>query len=128
MMDVMPGMRTVDMFRSKNTGTYEGFSADFSGAGFAWMQFKARVVTPQAFDGWVSHVQGSPDHLSYADFERLAKTTINIGAKPSYFSAVQTGLFVHVYDDVRQGQVFPVPEDLTEKMSANVTNDSKAAN
>ena len=47
MMDVMPGMQTVDMFRAKNTGTYKGFSADFSGAGFAWMQFAARVVTPQ---------------------------------------------------------------------------------
>lgn len=122
MMDVMPGMQTADMFRGKNTGTYEGFSADFSGAGFAWMQFKTRVVTPHEFDGWVSHVQASPDHLSDATFERLAQTTINIGAKPSYFSAVQTGLFTHLFAEVRQGKVYPVPENLTETMSASAAD------
>ena len=52
-------------------------------------------------------------------FERLAQTTINIGAKPSYFSAVQDGLFAHVYDEVRNGKVYPVPDNLTETMTAN---------
>jgi cytochrome o ubiquinol oxidase subunit II len=122
MMDIMPGMRTVDTFRSKDLRNYEGFSADFSGAGFAWMQFATRVVTPQDFNGWVSSVQASPNHMSYADFERLARTTINIGAKPSYFSSVEPGLFAHVYDEVRQGKVYPVPDDLTETMSANAAN------
>jgi cytochrome o ubiquinol oxidase subunit 2 len=119
MMDVMPGMRTVDMFKAKDTGTYQGFSADFSGAGFSWMQFAARVVTPNDYAAWVSSVQASPEHLSYAAFERLAQPTINIGAKPAYFSAVQPGLFAHVYDEVRNGKVYPVPADLTETMAAN---------
>ena len=122
MMDVMPGMQTDDTFRAKNTGTYKGFSADFSGAGFAWMQFAARVVTPHDYAAWVSSVEASPDHLSYAEFERLAQTTINIGAKPSYFSAVQDGLLAHVYDEVRNGKVYPVPANLTETMTANTTN------
>jgi cytochrome o ubiquinol oxidase subunit 2 len=121
MMDVMPGMRTVDMFKAKNTGAYKGFSADFSGAGFSWMQFAARVVTPHDYAAWVSSVQASPDHLSYDEFERRAQPTINIGAKPAYFSAVQAGLFAHVYDEVRNGKVYPVPADLTETM-ANAKN------
>jgi len=130
MMDVMPGMRTGDMFRAKILGNYEGFSADFSGAGFAWMQFATRVVAPKDFSAWVSSVQASPNHMSYVDFERLAKTTINIGAKPSYFSSVEPGLFAHVYDDVRQGKVYPVPDDLTETMSttaADQQHSSKAS-
>jgi cytochrome o ubiquinol oxidase subunit II len=122
MMDVMPGMRTVDIFRGKNLGTYEGFSADFSGAGFAWMQFATHVVAQNDFASWVSSVQAAPKHLSYADFQTLAKTTINIGAKPSYFSSADAGLFAHVYDDVRQGKVYPVPDNLTETMSATTAD------
>ncbi len=115
MMDVMPGMRTMDGFRVDNPGQYEGFSADFSGDGFSWMQFSTRIVSKSDFDTWVKRTQASPDHLDYARFQQIAKPTINEGAKPAYFSGVPANLFAQVYDATRDGVDYPVPEDIQTK-------------
>ena len=122
MIDVMPGMQTQDAFSSSSRGTYEGFSADFSGAGFAWMQFSTRVMTGDQFNSWVAGVQagkGLPNHgaLSYAMFQKLAHPTLNIGAKPGYFSSADLDVFNHTIADAMQGVTYPVPADLTEKMA-----------
>jgi cytochrome o ubiquinol oxidase subunit 2 len=115
MIDVMPGMRTVDSFRVDAPGQYEGFSADFSGAGFSWMQFSTRILPRADFDSWVARTQASTDHLTYARFQRLARPTINQGAKPHYFSAVPADLFTQVYNAARAGVDYPVPADVQSK-------------
>jgi cytochrome o ubiquinol oxidase subunit 2 len=112
MIDVMPGMRTMDAFQVNHPGDYEGFSADFSGAGFSWMQFSTRIVPPADFDKWVAQTQASPQQLSYTQFTKLAVPTVNVGAKPEYFSHVAPGLFDSVYTAAQQGVVYPVPEDV----------------
>ena len=122
MIDVMPGMQTQDVFSSDGPGNYEGFSADFSGAGFAWMQFSTRVMSEDQFNGWVTSVkagQAAPNHgaLSYSAFQKLAHPTLNIGAKPGYFATVDADLFDHTVADAMQGVTYPVPADLTEKMA-----------
>jgi cytochrome o ubiquinol oxidase subunit 2 len=122
MIDVMPSMQTQDAFRADVLGTYTGFSADFSGAGFAWMQFATHVVTNEQFAGWVTRVQQgqvAPDHgrLTEALFQQLAHPTLNIGAEPRYFSGVDPMVFDNTMMAARQGVVYPVPGDLTEKMA-----------
>jgi cytochrome o ubiquinol oxidase subunit 2 len=122
MIDVMPGMQTQCAFSSYGPGNFTGFSADFSGAGFAWMQFSTRVMSKNQFNGWVSSVQAGqamPNHtaLTYAVFQKLAHPTINIDAKPGYFSTVEPNVFNHAVMDAMQGVVYPVPDDLTEKMA-----------
>jgi cytochrome o ubiquinol oxidase subunit 2 len=122
MIDVMPGMQTQDAFSSYGPGTFTGFSADFSGAGFAWMQFSTRVMSGDQFSSWVASVQAGQAQpargtLSYAVFQKLAHPTLNIGAKPSYFASVDPSVFNHAYQDAMAGLVYPVPEDLTEKMA-----------
>jgi cytochrome o ubiquinol oxidase subunit 2 len=122
MIDVMPGMQTQCAFSSYGPGDYTGFSADFSGAGFAWMQFATRVVSGDQFNSWVSSVkagQALPNHsdLTYALFQRLAHPTINIGAKPAYFATVEPDVFNRTVMDAMQGVTYPVPADLTEKMA-----------
>lgn len=112
MIDVMPGMRTMDGFQVNHTGTYEGYSANFSGEGFSWMQFATRIMKPDAFDAWVKQTQQAPAQLSYAVFQRVAQPTVNVGAKPYYFSHVDPNLFRQVYDDARNGVVYMVPENL----------------
>jgi cytochrome o ubiquinol oxidase subunit II len=124
MIDVMPGMQTQDAFSSDSPGTYEGFSADFSGAGFAWMQFSTRVLSGDQFNRWVASVQAgqAPSNrsaLSYALFQKLAHPTLNIGAKPGYFATVDPAVFNHAVADALQGVTYPVPADLTEKMAPN---------
>jgi cytochrome o ubiquinol oxidase subunit 2 len=122
MIDVMPGMQTRDVFSSYGPGNYTGFSADFSGAGFAWMQFSTRVMSGGQFSSWIASVQAgqaAPNHgtLTYAVFQKLAHPTLNIGAKPAYFSAVDPNVFNHTVADAMDGVTYPVPADLTEKMA-----------
>jgi cytochrome o ubiquinol oxidase subunit 2 len=122
MIDVMPGMQTRDVFSSDALGTFTGFSADFSGAGFAWMQFATHVVSEGQFTDWVAQVragQALPARggLSYALFQKLAHPTLNIGARPSYFAKVDPQLFDDARTAAMQGVVYPVPGDLTEKMA-----------
>jgi cytochrome o ubiquinol oxidase subunit 2 len=117
MIDVMPGMRTKDAFEVDQPGTFEGFSTDFSGAGFSWMQFSTRVVAPADFAAWVKATQASPNQLTYAAFQTLAQPTVNVGAKPAYFSAPDQGLFMDVYNAAQQGVVYPVPDSLTKSVS-----------
>jgi len=112
MIDVMPGMRTMDGFQVNHPGHYEGFSADFSGAGFSWMQFSTRILAKPDFDKWVAATQGSPNQLSYAAFTKLAEPTVNVGAKPAYFSHADAGLLMQVYNAARAGTVYAIPEQL----------------
>jgi cytochrome o ubiquinol oxidase subunit 2 len=122
MIDVMPSMQTQDAFRADEAGTFTGFSADFSGAGFAWMQFATHVVSDDQFNGWVTRVQQgqvAPNRgvLTEALFQKLAHPTLNIGAKPRYFSGVDPDVFENTMMAARQGVVYDVPGDLTEKMA-----------
>jgi cytochrome o ubiquinol oxidase subunit 2 len=112
MIDVMPGMRTKDAFEVNHAGNYEGYSADFSGAGFSWMQFSTRIVSPVDFDAWVKQTQASPAKLGYAQFRQLAQPTVNVGAKPAYFSGVDADLFNQVYNAALHGTVYPVPAEV----------------
>ena len=134
MIDVMPGMQTQDAFSSDGPGTFTGFSADFSGAGFAWMQFSTRVMSEDQFNSWVASVkagQAAPNRsaLSYAMFQKLAHPTVNIGAKPGYFATVDPNLFNDAVADAMQGVTYPVPADLTEKMapSSGPSNQRRSA-
>jgi cytochrome o ubiquinol oxidase subunit 2 len=128
MIDVMPGMRTTDFFRVNRPGNYEGFSADFSGAGFSWMQFATRIMAPADFDAWVKQTQTAPNHLDFAKFQTIAQPTINETAKPQYFSNADPDLFGNVMMAVQNGQIYPVPEDIDTKTAsrpAAMTSDVK---
>jgi cytochrome o ubiquinol oxidase subunit 2 len=120
MIDVMPGMRTADAFQVDSPGDYEGFSADYSGEGFSWMQFSTRVMTPADFNKWVAQTAASTTPLTYAAFTKLAEPTVNVGAKPAYFSHVDPDLFRHVYTDAQAGKVYAVTEEY--KISVSPTD------
>jgi cytochrome o ubiquinol oxidase subunit 2 len=122
MIDVMPGMRTEDALRIDRPGDYTGFSAMYSGPGFAWMQFHTRALSTGQFDAWVTQVQRSPLHLSYPDFEKLAQPTINLFEKSAEFSQADPNLLRQVYDAARAGKAYPVPFDLTRHMKETYKN------
>lgn len=117
MIDVMPGMRTEDTFDAMAPGTYTGFSADFSGAGFSWMQFATRIVPPADFAAWVAQASASPNQLSYTAFTTLAQPTLNEGAKISYFSNPDEQLFDRVVLAAQAGVVYPVSDELTKSVA-----------
>jgi cytochrome o ubiquinol oxidase subunit II len=68
----MPGMQTQLNAVMNSPGEYEGFSANYSGAGFSGMHFKFKGLAPQAFSQWVQSVKGSGQELSKERYQALA--------------------------------------------------------
>ncbi|MDA3921380.1 MAG: COX aromatic rich motif-containing protein [Salinisphaera sp.] len=104
---VMPGMRTRLVLLASHKGTYTGFSANQSGAGFSYMRFKTRVVSRAQFEQWIHKAQRSPQHLGQAEFEKLAQPKIDRNTSPEYFADVKPGLFRYVIKQVKHGKVYP---------------------
>jgi len=117
MIDVMPGMRVRQELVAQKVGVYEGFSANYSGAGFSWMNFETKAIPQDAFRAWVAKVQGAPRHLTYAVFDQIAQPTINVSGHVTYFSNVQAGLFRHVVAETMAGKTYPTPMAMTENMT-----------
>ncbi|MHB1322011.1 MAG: ubiquinol oxidase subunit II [Acidithiobacillus ferrivorans] len=116
MIDVMPGMRTKQALMADKVGTYIGYSADYSGAGLSWMHFQTKAVSAAQFAQWVKSAQQSPQHLSYAGFNRFAKPYIAVGGDQQTFGNVQSGLFDYVIGEVMRGKVWRTPMAMTENM------------
>jgi cytochrome o ubiquinol oxidase subunit 2 len=55
----MPGMQTQLHAVVNKAGTYEGFSANYSGAGFSHMRFAFRGVDEAGFEQWVAQARAS---------------------------------------------------------------------
>jgi cytochrome o ubiquinol oxidase subunit 2 len=69
----MPGMETQLHAVFDQPGNFTGFSANFSGAGFTHMRFRADSVTPQAFDAWVNAVRAGGGKLDRATYLVIEK-------------------------------------------------------
>lgn len=52
-MDVVPGRNNKLQFVAEREGDYFGECAEFCGAAHAWMRFKVKIVSQEAFDAWV---------------------------------------------------------------------------
>jgi len=87
----MPGMETKLHAVVNNPGVYEGFSANYSGAGFSGMRFRFHGMSDQDFAGWVDRVRQSGETLDRRGFLALERPSENVPVR--HFSAVDPGLF-----------------------------------
>jgi cytochrome o ubiquinol oxidase subunit 2 len=71
----MPGMDTTLNAVINKPGEYEGFSANYSGAGFSHMRFKYHGVSAADFDSWVQETKAGGGMLDRADYLALEKPT-----------------------------------------------------
>jgi cytochrome o ubiquinol oxidase subunit 2 len=69
----MPGMETKLHAVMNQPGVYDGFSANYSGAGFSGMRFKFHGMSPADFDRWVQGVKAGNTALTRADYLQLEK-------------------------------------------------------
>lgn len=69
----MPGMSTTLHGVLNKPGQYEGFSANYSGAGFSHMRFKYQGVSQDEFDAWVSKVKNEDRALQRPEYLALEK-------------------------------------------------------
>jgi cytochrome o ubiquinol oxidase subunit 2 len=71
----MPGMSTTLNAVLNKPGEYEGFSANYSGAGFSHMRFKYQGVSAQEFDAWVQKTKSAGGMLGRTEYLELEKPT-----------------------------------------------------
>ncbi len=87
----MPGMESNLNAVINAPGEYEGFSANYSGAGFSHMRFKFHGLSDADFGRWVEGVRGSDDALSRAGYLELEKPSTRNPVK--HFASVDKGLY-----------------------------------
>lgn len=87
----MPGMQTVLHAVANKPGAYEGFSANYSGAGFSHMRFRFHAMDKAGFDRWVTKVKVSGATLDRAAYAKLERPSEKVA--PMYFAGVEPRLF-----------------------------------
>ncbi|MBK5415710.1 ubiquinol oxidase subunit II [Pseudomonas sp. TH31] len=73
----MAGMQTKLHLIANQNAEFDGISANYSGAGFTGMKFKAIATSQADFDAWVSDVKKAPKQLEKAEYEALSKPSQN---------------------------------------------------
>lgn len=88
----MAAMATQLHLIADEPGTYAGFSANYSGAGFTGMTFDTiATATEEDFEAWVNKVKSSPEQLDDASYQALAKPSEN--EPVHHYGRVTAGLF-----------------------------------
>ena len=67
MSDMVTTLRIV----ADEPGSYFGRNANFSGEGFAQMEFETLAMSPEEFDSWVDEVQETAEPLTEKEFNKL---------------------------------------------------------
>ena len=87
----MAGMETRLGAVMNRQGVYDGFSGNYSGAGFSNMNFKFHSLDQAGFDAWVAKVKQQGKALDINRYEELEKPSEAV--PPAYFSLVSPGLY-----------------------------------
>lgn len=109
----MAGMQTKLHLIANRNAELDGISANYSGAGFTGMKFKAIATSQADFDAWVSEVKAAPKQLDSAQYEALSKPSQNNPVE--LFSSVTPNLFqviIDKYEGMKPGK--PVKHEKKE--------------
>ena len=101
----MAGMQTKLHLIANRDAEMEGISANYSGAGFTGMKFKAISTSQENFDAWVSEVKKAPKQLEQAEYAALSKQSQNNPVE--LYSSVTPNLFqiiVDKYEGMKPGK------------------------
>jgi cytochrome o ubiquinol oxidase subunit 2 len=99
----MPGMQTQLNAVINRQGDYEGFSANYSGAGFSGMHFKFRGLSGSDFEQWVQSAKTAGRELDNESYLQLEKPSEREPVRR--YSLVAAGL----YDGILSQCVTPCP-------------------
>lgn len=87
----MPGMQTQLHAVINEPGTYKGFSANYSGAGFSQMRFAFHGMDHDGFDKWVADVKAGGGTLDRSGYLQLEKPTVDEPVRR--YATTDPGLF-----------------------------------
>lgn len=91
MIYAMPGMETRLHGVLNQPGESEGFSANYSGAGFSGMKFKVRSVSDTEFQRWIGMASSAQQSLTRDAYLQLAKPSEREPVR--YFASVDKQLY-----------------------------------
>ncbi|KPG95883.1 ubiquinol oxidase subunit II [Pseudomonas sp. RIT-PI-q] len=92
----MAGMQTKLHLMANRNAEMDGISANYSGAGFTGMKFKAISTSQADFDAWISDVKKAPKQLEQAEYAALSKPSQNNPVE--LYSSVTPNLFQIIVD------------------------------
>ncbi len=87
----MPGMQTKLHAVINKAGTYEGFSANYSGAGFSQMRFAFHGLSDADFDSFVADTRKAEGSLDRTRYLALEQPSENV--PPERFASVDPDLY-----------------------------------
>lgn len=96
MIYAMPGMETTLHGVINKPGTYDGFSANYSGDGFSGMRFAFQALDQDGFDKWAAAVKAEGGALDRETYLQLAKPSENEPVR--HYSSVEPTLFQLIRD------------------------------
>lgn len=92
----MAGMHTKLHLIANENHEFNGISANYSGAGFTGMKFKAIATTQAEYEAWINEVKNSPKKLDSAEYSVLAKPSERNPVE--LYSSVTPNLFQIIID------------------------------
>ena len=101
----MGGMTTHLNLLADAPGEYPGFSANFSGDGFAEMRFIAKAVPAGDFDAWVAKARSTGSALDDAAYAELVRPSQAV--PPTTYRSVEPKLFDRIVDETASGRERP---------------------
>ena len=117
----MAGMTTKLHLIANKNAELDGISANYSGAGFTGMKFKAIATSQADFDAWVSEVKASPKQLDTAEYAALTKPSQNNPVE--LYSSYAPNLFqtiIDKYEGMKPGK--PVNHEKKEVAGTDVVD------
>jgi len=123
----MAGMTTQRHLIANKNAEMDGISANYSGAGFTGMKFKAIATSEADFNAWVDEVKASPKQLDNAEYAALEKPSENNPVE--LYSSVTPNLFqliIDKYEGMNPGK-FVKHEKKEESGTQSLDNTSNSA-
>jgi cytochrome o ubiquinol oxidase subunit 2 len=87
----MPGMETKLHAVVNEAGSYRGFSANYSGAGFSGMHFAFHGLPPERFERWIAAAKAEPGKLDKREYLELERPGEN--AQVRRYGSVDPALY-----------------------------------
>ena len=97
----MPGMQTELHAVMNRAGDYDGFSANYSGAGFSDMRFKFHGLSDADFQSWVQRARASGQTLDRARYLQLERPSEREPVQ--FYATVSEGLYEGILERTLTG-------------------------
>ncbi len=90
----MSGMQTQVHLIANEKGSYDGFSSNFSGPGFADMHFTALATSQKGFEAWIAKAKASAGTLDVNAYQSLLMPSRKVPV--SFYGTVSPNMFGYI--------------------------------